>query len=190
VCVQGRHLLLEERRRLREERRRHWIARERSVALWFHGAASLPSVALLLMTVSWLGDGVLWYAVMGALPWIGGPGGKTCMLYMVALGSVNLVFYKALKQRIARPRPYVTCPGIRACARSLDEFSFPSGHTMHAVAFSLLLSHFYPSFAPVLWSFAALVALSRVVLGLHYPSDVAIGAAIGFITAKFFLVVF
>lgn len=183
-------MLLEERRRLRQERLRLWGERERSIAVWLHGGAKLPSVVSLLVLVSWLGDGVLWYAVMGALPFVGGPEGKKVALYMLALGAVNLVFYKALKQRIARPRPYVNCPGIRACAKSLDEFSFPSGHTMHAVAFSMLLSHFYPAFGPWVWSFTTLVALSRVVLGLHYPSDVAAGAVIAVVTAKFFLVIF
>jgi undecaprenyl-diphosphatase len=60
---------------------------------------------------------------------------------------------------------------------------------MHAVAFSLVLSHYHPALALPLWTFTALVSLSRVILGLHYPSDVAIGAAIGWITAKFMLVI-
>jgi undecaprenyl-diphosphatase len=147
-------------------------------------------VVLVLVGISWLGDGVIWYALVGALPFIGGVAGKKVALYMIALGAVNLVFYKALKQHVARPRPFVDCPDIKACARSLDEYSFPSGHTMHAVAFSMLLSHFYPAFEPALWSFTALVALSRVVLGLHYPTDVAIGAAIAVVTVTFFLVIF
>lgn len=183
-------MLLEERRRLRQERLRLWGARERALAQWMHAAAGIPSVLFLLAAVSWVGDGVVWYSLVGALPFVGGVVGKKVALYMLALGAVNLVFYKALKHRIARPRPYVSCKDIKACARSLDEFSFPSGHIMHAVAFGMLLSHFYPAFEPLLWSFAALVALSRVVLGLHYPSDVLAGAAIGVVTAKFFLVVF
>lgn len=183
-------MLLEERRRLRQERLRHWEARERAVAVWLHGAAGVPSVVLFLVGISWLGDGVIWYALIGALPFIGGVVGKKVALYMIALGAVNLVFYKALKQHVARPRPYMNCPDIKACARSLDEYSFPSGHTMHAVAFSMLLSHFYPAFEPELWSFTVFVALSRVVLGLHYPTDVAVGAAIAVVTAKFFLVIF
>jgi undecaprenyl-diphosphatase len=155
-----------------------------------HAASDIPSVLLLFVTVSWFGDGLVWYTAMGALPWIGGAIGEKVAVYMLALGAVNLVFYKALKLRVARPRPYVSCPGIRARCKSLDEFSFPSGHTMHAVAYSLLLSHFYPPMAPVLWSFTTLIALSRVVLGLHFPSDVVIGAAIGAVTATFFVAVF
>lgn len=175
---------------LLDERRRLWVAREVTVALWLHRAAAQPAVMVGLMAVSRLGDGMLWYGLMALLPWVGGSAGIKCMLYMLAVGAVNLVFYKALKQRVARPRPYVSCPGIRACDRSLDEYSFPSGHTMHAVAFSVVLGAFYPPFVPLLWGFTALVALSRVVLGLHFPSDVVTGAAIGYVTAKFFIVIF
>ena len=91
--------------------------------------------------------------------------------------------YKIIKRWIARPRPYRTCPGIRACGRSLDEFSFPSGHTLHSVAFSLILTVYYPMFALFVWPLTILIAVSRIVLGLHYPSDVIVGAAIGAITA-------
>jgi len=174
---------------LLEERRRLWTARERELALWLHRASGSRPIAWLLVAVSWFGDGVWWYALIATLPWWGGASGTKNALYMIALGAVNLVFYKALKQRIARPRPYVLCPEIRACCPSLDEYSFPSGHTMHAVAFSLVLSHYHPALALPLWIFTVLVSLSRVVLGLHYPSDVAAGAAIGWLTAKFMLVI-
>ena len=179
-------MLLEERRRLWT---RAWHTRERELALWLHRASASRAIAFTLVTVSWFGDGVWWYALIATLPWWGGPTGTKNALYMTALGIVNLVFYKALKQRIARPRPYVVCPEIRPCCRSLDEFSCPSGHTMHAVAFSLVLAHYHPGLGWPLWAFTVLVALSRVVLGLHYPSDVALGAAIGWLTAKFMLVI-
>ena len=174
---------------LLDEPSRPWTRRERTLALWLHRGAARPALVSVLLATSRLGDGWLWYALIATLPWWGGASGPKCALYMLALGAVNLVFYKALKQRIARPRPYVSCPGIRACARSLDEFSFPSGHTMHAVAFSVVLAHDHPALAWPLWTFTALVALSRVVLGLHYPSDVAIGALIGGLTAGFMLVI-
>jgi undecaprenyl-diphosphatase len=179
-------LLLEERRRLWT---RAWTTRERELALWLHRASGSRAILAILLTVSWLGDGKVWVALIATLPFWGGPTGPKNALYMAALGLVNVVFYKALKQRVARPRPYVSCPGIRACCRSLDEYSLPSGHTMHAVAFSLVLAHYHPALGWPLWAFTVLVALSRVVLGLHYPSDVAIGAAIGWLTATFMLVI-
>ena len=166
-----------------EERRQLWIERERSWALWIHGAAARPSIVRLMAAVSRLSDGLMWYAIIVLLPWLGGPNGFACALRMVGVGVLNLIIYKVVKRHFARARPYKTCPGIRACVRSLDEYSFPSGHAMHATAFGVMLSAYYPPFALALWSFTLLVALSRVVLGLHYPSDVAFGVAIGLITA-------
>lgn len=63
--------------------------------------------------------------------------------------------------------------------RPLDHFSFPSGHTLHAVLFSVMLGTYFPALLPVLLVFSVLVALSRMVLGLHYPTDVLAGAGLG-----------
>ena len=160
-----------------------WLERERSFARWMHRGAAQPWIVRALNVVSRLGDGWMWYAVILALPWLDHAQGSTCAIRMFAVGAVNLVLYKIIKGCIARPRPYRNCPGIRACARPLDEHSFPSGHTMHSFAFALILSAYYPACAYVVWPFALLVAVSRVVLGLHYPSDVLVGAAVGALTA-------
>jgi len=138
---------------------------------------------MLLVAASRLGDGLLWVAIALTIPLLGGPQGVPCAIQMAGVGAVNLALYALLKRCIGRARPFVACAGIRACARALDQYSFPSGHTLHAVAFATLLSWHYPVFAVPLWIFAALVMASRVVLGLHYPSDVAVGAIIGAATA-------
>jgi undecaprenyl-diphosphatase len=69
----------------------------------------------------------------------------------------------------------------------LDRFSFPSGHTLHAVAFCGVGLFYYPQLAVLLLPFTVLVGLSRVVLGLHYPSDVIAGASIGGLIAALFI---
>jgi undecaprenyl-diphosphatase len=88
--------------------------------------------------------------------------------------------YKWLKGKTLRPRPYEVHQDIWLTGRPLDRFSFPSGHTLHAVAFSSIAVFYYPALFLLVVPFAAMVALSRVVLGLHYPSDVLMGALIGF----------
>ena len=160
-----------------------WAERERSFARWMHRASARPWVVPSLNVVSRLGDGWMWYGVILSLPWLDHVNGTTCAIRMFAVGAFNLLIYLIIKRCIARPRPYRTCPGIRACARSLDEHSFPSGHTLHSVAFGLILVAYYPSLGYAVWPFVWLVAVSRVVLGLHYPSDVLVGAAIGALTA-------
>jgi undecaprenyl-diphosphatase len=90
-----------------------------------------------------------------------------------------------LKAKISRPRPYQVNRAISCSARPLDQFSFPSGHTLHAVAFTAIAVTYYPHLAFLLVPFALLVALSRMVLGLHYPNDVLAGAAIGAAVAGF-----
>jgi len=129
--------------------------------------------------VSRLGDGAFWYALMGALVLLDGRDGLAASAHMAATGAVALLLYRALKRRTRRPRPFVQDARIRAWVAPLDEFSFPSGHTLHAVAFSLVAMAHYPPLAALLVPFTASVAASRVVLGLHYPSDVLAASAIG-----------
>jgi undecaprenyl-diphosphatase len=160
-----------------------WLGRERALALWMHGAATRDWVVRLLDAVSRVGDGWIWYAIIVCLPIGGGAIGTSASVRMFAVGAVNLVLYRIIKRWIARPRPFLTCPGIRACARSLDEFSFPSGHTLHSVAFSVILTAYYPVSGLFVWPLTVVIAVSRIVLGLHYPSDVIVGAVIGAATA-------
>lgn len=129
--------------------------------------------------VSRLGDGVFWYVLMAAMVMFDGMRGLQASLHLAATGVVALSLYKVLKRWTKRPRPCASDPRILAPVAPLDEFSFPSGHTLHAVAFSIVAVAHYPMLAWLLVPFAASVAVSRVVLGLHYPSDVLAAKAIG-----------
>jgi len=60
-----------------------------------------------------------------------------------------------------------------------DQFSFPSGHTITAFAFAVAAATFYPTLLPVLMFCAISVGISRILLGMHFLSDVLAGAAIG-----------
>lgn len=133
--------------------------------------------------VSRLGDGVFWYALMLALPLADGWRGAIVSAELAATGLVSLAIYRLLKRWIRRPRPYTSHQGIIARIPPLDQFSFPSGHTLHAVAFTAIACAWYPALALILVPFSILVALSRVVLGLHYPSDVAAAVVIGCLLA-------
>ncbi len=116
---------------------------------------------------------------MLALPLLRGRAAIRPALMMALVGMVGVALYKLLKQTFVRERPFITHSGISLQAAPLDRYSFPSGHTLHAVAFTWQAVAHYPQLAWVLVPFTTLVAASRVVLGLHYPTDVLVGAAIG-----------
>ena len=134
--------------------------------------------------VSRLGDGMFWYAVMLGIVMTQGHAGILPCLHMIAVGLVGTLIYKWLKGKTLRPRPYAVHQDIWLAGKPLDKFSFPSGHTLHAVAFSMVALAYYPELSMVILPFAVLVAMSRVVLGLHYPSDVLAGATIGALIAS------
>ena len=129
--------------------------------------------------ISRLGDGVFWYAMMVILPFVHGSGDLLLSLALALNGAACTLLYRWLKGATQRPRPCEVYAHLRRTVAPLDRFSFPSGHTLHAVAFTVLIGCAHPEWCPVLIPFTVLVAGSRLVLGLHYPSDVVAGAAIG-----------
>lgn len=133
--------------------------------------------------VSRLGDGMFWYAIMAGIILTQGLDGVLPVLHMIVAGLSGTLVYKWLKGKTLRPRPYAVHQDVWLAGKPLDKFSFPSGHTLHAVAFSVVALSYYPELSWLVLPFATLVAMSRVVLGLHYPSDVLAGAAIGALMA-------
>lgn len=142
----------------------------------------------LFALISRLGDGIFWYGLILLIPFVYGWQGLQTSLMMVAAGVVNLTIYKILKKKTGRERPCTASTQIILGAKPLDHYSFPSGHTLHAVAFSILITHYYPELGWLVIPFAVLVAMSRVILGLHYPTDVLAGAVIGTLTSLAFVV--
>jgi len=139
--------------------------------------------------ISRLGNGSFWCALIVALPLVHGVGALRTSVSMLAAGAAATLLYRSIKLSTRRLRPCEAQPGIHLTELPLDRFSFPSGHTLHAVCFSTIACAAYPAWAMPLWTFTALVAASRLVLGLHYPSDVACGAILGFAVAHIALLI-
>jgi len=129
--------------------------------------------------ISRLGDGIFWYTIMLAIMLTQGYAGAVPCLHMLLVGLSGTLLYKWLKGKTLRPRPYEIHQDIWLTGRPLDRFSFPSGHTLHAVGFCSVALVYYPMLAWLLVPFTVMVGMSRVILGLHYPSDVLAGACIG-----------
>jgi undecaprenyl-diphosphatase len=155
-------------------------AADAALCVRINRASQKDWVRRLFVSISRLGDGVFWYALMAILLIVQHEAALRPVLHMIAAGLLGFALYKWLKARTLRPRPCDLHPSILRTTAPLDEFSFPSGHTLHAVTFTTVALTYYPALAPLLITFAALVALSRLVLGLHYPSDVLAGAALGY----------
>lgn len=125
-----------------------------------------------------IGNGQVW-AALGLAVWVlDGNGGA--FMQRLALGfAIELAVYKAVKQLFSRPRPFTKLPAVVRLIAPPDEFSFPSGHTAGAfVVLGIAGAAFSWLIAP-LAILAALIGLSRVYLGVHYPSDVMAGALLG-----------
>lgn len=146
-----------------------------------------PLVLMLFAAVSRLGDGLFWYGLMLLLPVLHGAEGLAASMRLAAAALLGMAIYRLLKERLARERPCKLHPHIRAGARALDRYSFPSGHTLHAVSFTIIATAAFPALGWLLVPFTVLVAMSRVILGLHYPSDVVAGALLGFALARLVL---
>jgi len=96
--------------------------------------------------------------------------------------SLELPAYKILKNSIRRDRPYEALPGIQKGVNPGDRFSFPSGHTAAAFLMALLIAHFWPALSVPCFTWAAFVGLSRIYLGVHFPTDVLAGMVLGILS--------
>jgi undecaprenyl-diphosphatase len=129
--------------------------------------------------LSRLGDGVIWYVLILLLPVFYGAQAVKPATLMALTGLLGVLIYGVLKRCFVRERPFIRHAGISRAGAPLDRYSFPSGHTLHAVSFAWQASVHFPQLSWVLVPLAGLIAASRVVLGLHYPTDVIVGAIIG-----------
>ena len=93
----------------------------------------------------------------------------------------------ALKPAFDTPRPYEVDPTITVIDARPTTGAFPSGHAATAVAYALAGSRMIPGSAWVWWPLAVIVAVSRVYIGVHWPTDVIAGALVGLFCAWFTL---
>jgi len=130
-----------------------------------------------------LGDGWIWLVTGVALMAKGGTCWRALALGAIAAGIGNALLV-LLKRRFRRRRPRDYGLGGdyglgRSTPFAFDEFSFPSGHTINAFSIGTAISLTLPVILPVALICALSIAASRVVLGMHFVSDVLAGALIG-----------
>jgi len=129
------------------------------------------------------GDGWLWYGIGLIIALFGGSQRFLAIASAVLAAGSGIVIFRAVKKATGRKRPCSPEPHCWATLLPPDQFSFPSGHTITAFAVAITLGQFYPGLSLGLLFCAASVAASRILLGMHFLSDVLAGAAIGTILA-------
>jgi undecaprenyl-diphosphatase len=147
---------------------------------------------ILMIVATRLRDGWLWYTLGLILVFFGGEH------RFVALGAggcaafTGIVLFRVLKRMSHRKRPREIEPHCWASILPPDKFSFPSGHSITAFGIALSIGLFYPDLQGCLLAAAFLIASSRIILGMHFLSDVlagsTIGVVLGFISYHLFAV--
>ena len=124
--------------------------------------------------ISRTGDGPL-YAVLAALLWWQGEAERELVRLALLAFAIELPLYLLLKNSLKRQRPI----GLPVFITPSDRYSLPSGHTAAAFLMATILAIGFPLWAPLLFGWAALVGASRLLLGVHYLSDLVAGALLG-----------
>lgn len=145
---------------------------------WLFGKMTERS-CIWIRLISKTGDGHI-YLLLGLLLWAFEPTKGALFLYTGILAySLELPLFVILKKLFKRQRPCDIFTNFTAFVKPSDKFSLPSGHTTAAFLMASLLAHFYPAVTIVVYLWACTVGLSRVLLGVHYPSDIVAGALLG-----------
>ncbi|HUP05466.1 MAG TPA: phosphatase PAP2 family protein [Bryobacteraceae bacterium] len=125
------------------------------------------------------GDGWLWYALGLVVLLFGGDERFRAVGAAGLAAGAGIAAFLQVKKAAGRRRPCALEPHCWSTLLPPDQFSFPSGHTITAFAVALPLSMAYPQMAAGLMFCALSIAISRILLGMHFLSDVVAGAAMG-----------
>jgi len=144
---------------------------------------ALPSwLDLPLRAVGWYGSGIVWLIVVAAAALVPRMNRAVVVILAISMMSSWLI-EAAVKNSVQRPRPIGVYDVVREAASG---FSYPSGHAVRAFLGSYVLSSFRKELALPLFLVAGGVALSRIYLGVHYPTDVIGGALLGTLIGMLF----
>jgi undecaprenyl-diphosphatase len=153
---------------------------------WLINARMYCALTKVSRYLSKTGDGYLYLVIIGLLYWHSGI--ESPCLKAILLGFlIERPVYFVLKNTLKRNRPEAAIINFHSIITPSDKFSFPSGHTSAAFMMATVLSYFFPPLMIPLYSWASLVGCSRIVLGVHFPTDILVGVLLGISAALFSL---
>jgi undecaprenyl-diphosphatase len=129
--------------------------------------------------VSRSGDGFLYILFAVYLYWSGVSNDKMFLLCALLAFIIERPLYFVVKNSLKRNRPQDALQNFRSVIIPSDKFSFPSGHTSGAFLMATLLASFYPTLSFPAYIWASSVGLSRIFLGVHFPTDILVGMIMG-----------
>ena len=138
------------------------------------------NLTIFMKIMSKIGDGYVWGIICIMATLINLHIGLTMMCASV----LQVVIQQIVKHIFIRQRPFIAHDDIFYIIPPPDKFSFPSGHTAGAFVMVFMAFHFFPILFGAFLIIACLIAISRVYLGLHYPTDLLGGVALGYISYK------
>lgn len=109
---------------------------------------------------------------------------SSTMLHVMAIKAmvsitISTGIGKLLKITVTRLRPFIDIPNLNIKKIGIDKYSFPSGHTTGAFSLAVIIALYFPIFGFITIPLACCVGISRMYIGVHYPTDVIMGIFIG-----------
>jgi len=160
--------------------------------LFFNGTLANPVFDVIMPFITngftWI---PVWIVVIGGLLWKGGKKGRwVVLLAIIAVSSADLVAYRVMKKNIKRIRPCNALEQVHLTVKRSKSYSMPSNHAANFFALATIFSFFYRRYWKWMYGAAAVVAFSRISVGVHYPFDTLVGAMLGAALAGLIILLF
>jgi undecaprenyl-diphosphatase len=158
----------------------HWIAKRFNKKAWIFSATLLTRC----------GDWPTYVIILPLILFITNPSSLSLIFQVYFLDLlIENSLYLIIKKTFKRNRPSDKLYGVNQLIHPPDKFSFPSGHTSSAVGVACIMSYFFPQFALPIIAFACCVSVSRLILKVHFPTDIIAGSLLGVCSAKVALLI-
>lgn len=148
--------------------------------LWVNQRQLIHQIQRATRLLSHCGDGYLYLLAAMLILWLEPASGQDFFVAALYAFGLELPLYLLLKNTVRRNRPAQALQGFESRHQASDRFSFPSGHAAAAFVFATVVAMYYPAFALPAYLLAGLIGCSRVLLGVHFPTDILAGAILGY----------